>query len=373
MKAVMRLWSGLQGTRPLRAWQRYSDARGNLLAGGMGYFAFFSVFPAVALAFTIFGLVLRGRPDLIQQIADYLNETLPGFVKSADNPDGIISVQAPGAGALTIAGIIAFLSLLFAGLGWLGATRDGIRAVFGVKGAPGNVLTNKLRDGGVLVVLGIGIAVSAVITTGAGSVAGWVAERIGLGGQGWLLTIAGLLVGALMDSAFMLVLLRLLSGVSLPWADLRQGALVGGIGFTLLKFFGTKLFQGTLSNPLFASLGLVIGLLVWLNFISRLTLLSAAWAANDYEASQGLATQTGATATAGPVKDIGPVAFGPLTAGAALQERGVVRDPALPAFGARVADRTALAAGAVLGATVLVGLSALGRGVASGLGALRRR
>jgi hypothetical protein len=38
----------------VRAWQRYSDAHGSVLAGGVGYFAFFSIFPAAALAFTVF-------------------------------------------------------------------------------------------------------------------------------------------------------------------------------------------------------------------------------------------------------------------------------------------------------------------------------
>ena len=53
-----------------RAWKRYGDSRGNLLAGGVGYFAFFSIFPAVALAFTVFGFVLRNQPQLLQAIED---------------------------------------------------------------------------------------------------------------------------------------------------------------------------------------------------------------------------------------------------------------------------------------------------------------
>ena len=50
MDAVKKAWSRFQRTEVMRAWRRYSDARGNLLAGGVTYFAFFSIFPAVALA-----------------------------------------------------------------------------------------------------------------------------------------------------------------------------------------------------------------------------------------------------------------------------------------------------------------------------------
>ena len=52
------LFSRLRNGKPWRAWRRYSEARGNVLAAGVGYFAFFSVFPAVALAFSVFGFVL---------------------------------------------------------------------------------------------------------------------------------------------------------------------------------------------------------------------------------------------------------------------------------------------------------------------------
>ena len=90
-----------------------------------------------------------------------------------------------------------------------------------------------------------------------------------------------MLVGVAVDTGLMLLLLRFLSGVSLPTHDLVQGALLGGVGFTVLKLLGARLVSGTVNNPLFASIALVVGLLVWLNLIARLTLISAAWAAND--------------------------------------------------------------------------------------------
>ena len=64
---------------------RYGEASGNVLAGGVGYFAFFSIFPAFALAFTVFGLVLQDRPDLVDAIAD--RSTRPaGLGQDAEQP-----------------------------------------------------------------------------------------------------------------------------------------------------------------------------------------------------------------------------------------------------------------------------------------------
>ena len=40
-------WSRFQDTPLWQAWKRYGDNRGSLLAGGVGYFAFFSLIPAL--------------------------------------------------------------------------------------------------------------------------------------------------------------------------------------------------------------------------------------------------------------------------------------------------------------------------------------
>ena len=345
-----------RASKPWRAWKRYGDARGNILAAGVGYFAFFSVFPAVALAFTVFGFVLRGHPELLRSIAEQLNQNLPGFVKDAQHPAGIIAMQAPGASALTISGVIAFVTLVLAGLGWLGVVREGIRAIFGLQGPGGNPITSKLRDLGVLFTLGLGIALSAVLTSVVGAAAGWIADRIGMPGQGWILTLAGLAVSVVADTVLMMVLLRVLSGVPVPWRDLSQGALLGGAGFSLLKLSAAALLPRVTANPLFASIAIVVGLLFWLNLVARLTLICAAWVANDIEAIHG--------------EVLHALAHG--TANVAIPTTTAARGVSIPAFGARSADRTTLAAGAVLGAAGVVAAGALLRGIRSVRGFTQR-
>ncbi len=70
-------------------------ARGDLLAAGIAYFSFFSLFPALALAAVVFGFVLQGRPDLLAGVGDALNTALPGFVKTDANPGGLVQLAAP--------------------------------------------------------------------------------------------------------------------------------------------------------------------------------------------------------------------------------------------------------------------------------------
>lgn len=358
MDTLRRWWEAVQRTHLYGAWRRYSSRRGNVLAGGVGYFAFFSIFPAVLLAFTVFGVVLQSQPGLLEDAKDAINEMLPQFVKSEKNPDGVINVNAPTGAALSISGVLAVVGLVVAGVGWLSAMREAIRTIFGVEGAPGNAVVAKLRDLGVMLVLGVGIVVSAAVGAVAGAAATWIAELVGLGGQGWVLTASTLVVGVLLDGALVMLMLRVLAGVSIPWPILRNAALFGGVGLTALKKFGTVLLSGTLHNPLYASFALVVGLLVWLNLMSRVILISAAWAANDLEVARGV----GALSPAQQHK----LLEGPEPAPTTLRDR---TDAGLPTFGQPAVDRTTLAAGAILGATGAVVLGSVLRG----MGRLLRR
>ncbi len=56
--------STVQRSFPYRTYQRYGNAAGNVLAGGIAYFAFFSIFPALIAALTIVGFLMQGVPEV---------------------------------------------------------------------------------------------------------------------------------------------------------------------------------------------------------------------------------------------------------------------------------------------------------------------
>lgn len=376
---IMRLWQRIQRQRPYRAWQRFGQVRGGVLAAGIAYFGFFSLFPAVALAAVVFGFVLQGRPDLSTAVGDSLNSTLPGFVRTPSHPQGLISLRPPDVSLLTVGGVAAFVGLVLSGVGWIGALREGIRAVFGAQGSPGNLVTDKLRDLGVLATLGAAILVSAVLTSVLGTAAGWIAQYVGLGDNPAPVTAAGLLVGYAVDAGILVVLLRVLSGLPLPWRAVRQGALLGAFGMSVVKLFGVELIGTATRNPLFGSLVLVVGLLFWLDLIAQLILLSAAWTANDL----GLELVPVAAAARAGAEAVGQTAAGPAVADELadqladqladeladeLADQRSRAAAGLASLGTRVQDRTALAAGAVLGLTAAVALGAVGRTMRAVLG-----
>jgi membrane protein len=237
--------------------------------------------------------------------------------------------------------------------------------MFGRPLLPSNALKSRLRDLGVLVLLGLSMLVSAVLAASVNGLTGRVLDLLGLSSHSLagriVLPIVGFFVVLAVDIAIFVVLLRLLSGVSMRWADLRQAAIIGGLGVGILKVAVSYGVVGSSTNPLLASFAIVIGLLVVMNLMSRVTLIAAAWAATD----AGFALRTTTEASAGPTAEEGP-------------RTGLSR-PRLPhpaemepSFGTRSADRTAIAAGAVLGATAAVGAAAVRRAAGSLLALARR-
>jgi membrane protein len=109
---------------------------------------------------------------------------------------------------------------------------------------------------------------------------------------------------------------------------------------------------------LFASIVVVVGLLIWLNLIARLTLIAAAWAANDVDEIHS--------------REDGPVAADHGSEAVPVPGSTAAREALLPTFGTRSGDRTTLAAGAVLGATAVMAAGALARGIRSAVGLARR-
>lgn len=341
---MRKLLARAQASLPARAWQRYGKARGGVLAGGIAYAAFFSLFPLLAVGFTVFGQLVKSGSDLQTKVVDSVNDSVgTAVISTGPGQPGIVSIDTlTGSTTLTVAGLVGLVGLLFTGLGWLDAMREGIRAMFGQPPLEGNVVLTKLRDLASLALIGLTVLVSTLVGLGVSTLTGTVLGAVGLGDS----TVASILLGALstllvlgVDVLLFLVLFRLLAGVSLPMADLRDAALFGGLALGALKQFAGVLLNGASNNKFLATAGVLLGLLVWLNLVSRVTLVAASWGATVALDREHLAERVPVTATVplDAMPDPAPV-------------KPVVYEPRI---GTRGADRVSVAAGVVLGAAAL--------------------
>jgi membrane protein len=359
MKRVRALRARARTTHAYRAWDRYSGARGDVLAGGVAYLAFFSLVPALVLGFAVFGFVLRDHPDLFDRVVAAVSDTLPGIVRDASHPDGLVDASSPPTpNALTITGAVSLVTLLLSGLGWLAALRQSVRAVFGRPRFSGGLVRGKLRDVLVMLALGLAFVLSGVLSTGVASTARWLLEQLGIGSAsfagGLLLRAGAVLVVLCIDVLLMLIVFRLLSGLRLPGQDLLQGAVVGAVGLGLLKLASGLLLASAAKKPVIGAFAVIVGLLVLLNLISRVMLLAAAWAATTAQERGRLQVPDMPDRPPSSARRAEPAAM-------------------LPTFGQRSADRTTLAAGAALALAGALVVRTAGRGVHAAASALRGR
>ncbi|MEU9836624.1 YihY/virulence factor BrkB family protein [Streptosporangium sp. NPDC048047] len=280
----------------IRSVQRYQVQSGDRLAGAVTYFAFLSFFPIIALAFAVFGYFLTVDVNATEALEKAINAYLPGL--SSRLPIKQI------ADSRASAGIIGLVGLLYAGLGAIDALRGALREVFMTTEPPLNFLLAKLRDLAAFALIGVTAITSVLVggfaTQAGGTVAGW----LGLGDSpvGWTaIRLAGLAVSLGADVVLFLIILRWVGRSRQPGKALLRGALLGAIGFGLLKQLATFILSRTLENPIYGVFAVMVGLLVWINLSSRVILFAAAWTE---------------TATFGPPPEPTPVPPGVLPPGA---------------------------------------------------------
>ncbi|QBI52427.1 YihY/virulence factor BrkB family protein [Streptomonospora litoralis] len=259
----------------VRAFERYSDVGGDRLAAAVTYYAFLSFFPLLALAFAAVGYAAAVEPAARDYLDQAIRETLPGLAEG-------LPVQEI-AEARTGAGILGLLGLLYAGVGALGSVREALHRVWlkDVGDGP-NFVVAKLLDILVMAVLGLCLLGSVALTSVAQAATHWLLGFLQL--QDSLVAVGatralGLAIAVAVDTVIFLVVFSRLSGTRRPLRLLWRGALLAAFGFEILKAAAALLISGTLSNPVYASFAVVVGLLVWINLVMRMLLLCAAWTA----------------------------------------------------------------------------------------------
>jgi membrane protein len=93
-----------------------------------------------------------------------------------------------------------------------------------------------------------------------------------------LLAATAIVVGVVWESAVFYLLFTLLARPRLTRRALWSGALLGALGFELLKWLSTYLLRLTSHQPAVMAFGVTLILLVWINYFSRIALFAASWA-----------------------------------------------------------------------------------------------
>ncbi|WP_069171070.1 YihY/virulence factor BrkB family protein [Streptomyces griseus] len=277
----------LMETHAWRSYETLERAHWARLAAAITFLSFLALFPLIAVGAAI-GAALLSDGQL-RAIEDKLAQQVPG-ISDQLGMDNLV------AHAGTV-GLVAGALLLFTGIGWIGSMRECLRAVWGKDDADdGNPVVRKLKDAGLLVGLGGAALVTLGASTAGSTAVGWTADLLGVpehGVGGVLLQVAALAVAVFADFLLLLYLLTLLPGVEPPRRRLMVAALLGAVGFELLKLLLGSYMSGVASKSMYGAFGVPVALLLWINFSAKLLLFCAAWTATPSRTS-GEGTVTGA-------------------------------------------------------------------------------
>jgi len=255
--------------------ERYNEVHGARLAAAIAYYGFFAALALGLLAVSILGYVLAGNHAAVTAVNRYLATNLP-FLKTSDIANARETVAIVGAAGLVLAGA-----------GWVGGMSSAQRAVWQLNQEPGNFVVRRLVDLGLLVGLGLLLALSLWVTGGiqvlARDFVAWVSpshvsttlhDTVRT-----LLSVLGQVLSFLVNLVVAAALLVAVPRLRMPPRRLLPPVLLVAIGFTLLSTVGRIFIGHTERNPAYQVAGWAVGLLVSINLFSQLLLFGTALAA----------------------------------------------------------------------------------------------
>ncbi|WP_157008767.1 YihY/virulence factor BrkB family protein [Agromyces laixinhei] len=264
--------------KPVRAFLLYLERHGAMLADSVTYRVLFSIFAGVFLGFAVAGVVLAGNPDALAALVETVDAAIPGLLGEDGliDPDDIVQPLT-----LSIAGAVALVGLIGAAIGAISSLRTAFRTLGSQPDDQTFFLWLLLRDLLLAIAFGAAFAVAAAITvfstTALGTALGWLGISTRDPVFDGVTRIISILVIFAIDTLLIAVMFRVLSGIRPNARSLWTGALLGGVGLSVLQLLSSLFVGGASSNPLLASFTSLIALLIWLNLSSQVILIAGAY------------------------------------------------------------------------------------------------
>jgi YihY family inner membrane protein len=240
---------------PLAIVKKAGDDSGGNLAALLAYYGFFSLFPLLLVFTTILGYILAG--DLSQQhsVEQSIRNQFPSLGSSL--PLNHITGSA-------VALILGLLTSLYAGLGVTSAAQNLMNTVWAVphKDRP-NFIQSRLRGIFLLVSLGLLFFVSTLVTGAVSSTFGGAGAKVG-----------GYVVSVLVNFVLFFASFRLMTDDDVRTRELRVGALIGAVLWTILQSVGA-IYLHHVKTTHYGVFAAVIPLIIWLHLGAQVFMYSA--------------------------------------------------------------------------------------------------
>ncbi|HEV2754636.1 MAG TPA: YihY/virulence factor BrkB family protein [Actinomycetota bacterium] len=243
----------------VRTFKRFSEDDGGFYAAALTYYVFFSMFPLLMFATAVLGFVTDVFPEVREDLLEKGFDSFP-LVSDLITEDTLETIEG-AAGRLALLSIVL---ALYSGSGAIVALGHALNKIHRVE-EEGNFLVKRLDALKWLAIFAATVLGSLVIAGWARVVPGFGAEVVGFG------------VGFGLNLAIFLTAFKFLPHFRRSWAEVLPGALIAGVVFELLKWFGTLyLDRGAAArSATFGAFATAAGLLVASYLLAQITLLAA--------------------------------------------------------------------------------------------------
>jgi len=264
----------------MRANDWFDDCRGNFFAAGLTYYTIFALFPLLMVGFSVAGLLLSRRPDVLRAIDDRVRHAVPGALgqQMLDLMNSAIEARAS-------VGVIGLTVAVWVGLNWMSNLRVALTEMWRqTDGSPGYVRA-KLSDLGAMVSSFVAILATLALAVLAGAAPmGRLMHLLDLNDLPALdaiLRIVSAVVSFLLSWLVFSWMIARLPRNPVNFRSVVRAALLAAIGFELFKLVAAIYLRAVLRSPAGATFGPVLGLMVFAYITARLLLFATAWAATS--------------------------------------------------------------------------------------------
>jgi membrane protein len=246
---------------------RFGKVGGGLLAAGIAFNALFAIIPLAIFASGVIGILVQD-PATQEAITDFLAGLAPPLASFLDTAIGDL---ANASTSLTIIGLV--------GAAW-GATRLyasvelGIEAIFiGIKARS---LVAKTFRRALFILIIAGLLAAAIVASTAGSIILGRTSATGL--LAVVQAVALFVLPYIISVLAILIVYQVVPPVRPPRSALWPPAIGAGVLMVAITQVFTLIAPRLVSaNPFWGTLGTVFVSLAWLNLISMILLIGAAW------------------------------------------------------------------------------------------------
>ena len=261
-----------------RAGERYFAQRGNHFAAATAFFSILTAVPLLMVAFAAASYVLWFNPDLLAELEDAITASVPS--------DALHSIIETAIDQRNSIGTIGLIGALWSGVWWMSNLREAVSAQWELPAPHPAALQRLLYDLRALVGLGAALAITLSFTVLGAGFAELVLAWLGAPDDGLtrtLLRVVGIVLGLTANWLIFAWAITRLPRTDVALRGVRRAALLGAIGFEVLKQVGNIYLQMIKDSPSGSVFGTLLGLLVFINLVSRFLVFITAWTATARE------------------------------------------------------------------------------------------